>query len=108
MPAGELTLECDSLEERPTVYLEGELTLATARDLVQAVARLTSQTLTGITLDLDGVTFIDSTGVRGILSVRELCRDRACVLAITQGPPQVRRVLQIAGIDHALPLRDES
>jgi len=106
--AGELTVDCDVREDGHTVFVDGELDLATAPELVTAVTQLLGQRALSITVDLDGVTFIDSAGVRGIQIVRDLCRKHGCVLAITPGQRQVQRVFEVAGINQVLPFRDSS
>jgi anti-sigma B factor antagonist len=106
--AGELSVDCDVREDGHTVFVDGELDLATSPELVTTVTRLLAQRAPSITVDLDGVTFIDSAGVHGIQLVRDLCRTHGCVLAITPGQRQVQRVFEVAGINHVLPFRDSS
>ncbi|HLH14273.1 MAG TPA: STAS domain-containing protein, partial [Solirubrobacteraceae bacterium] len=56
-----------------------------------------------IVLDLQQLQFIDSTGLRSILTVLERCRQRGQEFAITPGSQQVQRLLRITGVAEHLP-----
>jgi anti-sigma B factor antagonist len=88
------------------IALAGELDLACApllADLVRGLAEGDGDGVTAVTLDLRRLTFIDSTGVRATLSVRELCRARGYGFFVIPGPRQVQRVFEIAGLLEVLP-----
>jgi anti-sigma B factor antagonist len=53
---------------------------------------------TMVVLDLQPLQFIDSTGLRAILSLRERCRESGQQFAVTRGSPQVQRLLDITGV----------
>jgi anti-sigma B factor antagonist len=88
--------------ERALVALDGELDMASAPLLQEVVdgAELDPQTM--LVLDLQSLQFIDSTGLRAILSVREQCRARGQQFAVTRGTPQVQRLLDITGVSEHL------
>jgi anti-anti-sigma factor len=79
--------------------LEGELDLATAKDLLVAI-RDRPGAEARLTLDFSGITFMDSSGLRALL---EAARDRedGDLLVILDPSPQVRRVLDISLPDGA-------
>jgi len=56
-----------------------------------------------IVLDLQQLHFIDSTGLRAILTVLERCRARQQQFAITPGSQQVQRLLSVTGVAEHLP-----
>ena len=69
-----------------SVTLEGELDLASSKRLEDELMRLEDNAPPLITLDLRGVTFIDSTGRRGRRSSSSWCAD-----ALTTGARHSRR-----------------
>jgi anti-anti-sigma factor len=88
---------------RVVLALLGELDMASADRLQQAVDDDARPTDTSVVLDLEGLQFIDSTGLRVILRALERCRGRGQEFAITRGSPQVQRLLSITGIATHLP-----
>ena len=103
MGPGEISVQDHAEGDRHTVSLAGELDLATVPELVAAVYALLAQGARGIVLDIGALTFINSTGIRSILSVRELCELHECEFAVTLAQEPVQRVFKIAGLEDALP-----
>jgi anti-sigma B factor antagonist len=84
-----------------TVVVSGELDLATVPQLSAIVAEHRDARL--LVLDLNAVTFIDSTGVRVLLEADRACAgagSRLMVLLAGDGP--VRRVLDLCELDGRL------
>ena len=79
--------------------LEGELDLATSDDLLSAI-RARPDTDGPLTLDFSGVSFMDSSGLRGLLEGAKGRDDRNLLVVLDPGP-QVRRVLEISLPDGA-------
>lgn len=87
--------------ERAVVALDGELDMASAPLLERALQDEQIGPDTMLVLDLQALQFIDSTGLRAILSLRESARERGQQFAVTRGSPQVQRLLDITGVsDH--------
>jgi anti-sigma B factor antagonist len=89
------------------VEVEGELDLATVGDLQDALDAPLRDDSSRVIVDLEGCGFIDSTGIRTLVSVHSALggrdgNDRA--LAIVSGENEVRRVLGITGIDALIPI----
>jgi anti-anti-sigma factor len=82
--------------DRVILSLAGELDMATAGLLAQATEGLSGESM--VVLDLEQLQFIDSTGLRGVLSVLERCRERGQQFAITPGSQQVQRLLGVTGV----------
>ena len=80
--------------------LRGELDLATAEQLEQALAEAGDEVL----LDLRGLTFMDSTGVRGLLEAAEHGKPGLRMIAPESG--DVRVTIEETGIAPLLPLVD--
>ncbi len=104
MGAGEqLRIEVRRERGRATIAMAGELDMATAEMLQQALDAEELQREAMIVLDLQQLEFIDSTGLRSILSAFDRCRERKQEFAVTPGSQQVQRLLRITGIDEHLP-----
>jgi anti-sigma B factor antagonist len=83
--------------------LSGELDMASAGLLQQAIESEDVQGEAMVVLDLQRLQFIDSTGLRIILTAYERCRERRQAFAITPGSPQVQRLLSVTGMGEYLP-----
>lgn len=94
--------------DRVILSLTGELDMATAELLAQATDGLAGESM--VVLDLEQLQFIDSTGLRGVLSALERCRERGQQFAITPGSQQVQRLLGVTGVAkhlHVIAAADE-
>jgi anti-anti-sigma factor len=88
------------------VTVRGELDLDTMGKLNEALAaedELPAMTV----IDLRGLTFIDSSGVSGVLTAARRARDGGARLVCVPGPPQIRRVFEMTGIDTVLEWVDD-
>jgi len=77
--------------------LHGELDSAGAAQLQRAVEGLAPDTRE-LTLDLTGLTFLDSSGIRAILGCRQIQTASACSLTLLGAHGQVRDVLTRLGL----------
>jgi anti-anti-sigma factor len=89
--------------DRVTLTLAGELDMASAELLEQALEGVELQSKSMIVLDLQQIDFIDSTGLRSVLVALERCRARNQEFAITPGSQQVQRLLSVTGLGEHLP-----
>ncbi len=101
--ADQLRIEVQRDSGRAILSLAGELDMASAEILQQALAAEDLQREPMIVLDLQQLDFIDSTGIRSILAALEHCRERRQEFAITPGSPHVQRLLRITGVAEHLP-----
>jgi anti-anti-sigma factor len=87
------------------VELFGELDAA-SRDSTEAavVAALTSGR--SVIIDLADVTFVDSSGVATLIAIAQKAEAEGTLLSIRNAPPNVRRIFEIAGLDHEFDVRD--
>lgn len=90
--------------DRVILALDGELDMATAEQLQHATDGLDGQAM--VVLDLEQLQFIDSTGLRSVLSVLEHCRDHGQEFAVTRGSQQVQRLLGVTGVGKHLRIID--
>jgi len=86
---------------RQTILIAGELDKATAPQLDALISRLATRP-GEIVLDVKGLTFMDSTGVRLILRALELCSEHGCSFTLRSPTPEVRRLLDAAGVSDYL------
>ena len=86
-----------------TISLAGEIDLANAGEIEAELRRVEATVAEVILVDLSGVSFIDSTGLKVLISAAARSRD-ANRLVLTGVTPSVLRVLRIAGIADRLPL----
>jgi anti-sigma B factor antagonist len=92
---------------RHTLVLTGELDVASAPMLGGALAHIPMDADTGLVLDLRGVSFIDSIGMRAVLVAQELCARCGAEFALVPGQAQVQRVFEMCGLLDRLPFRDD-
>ena len=74
--------------------LEGELDIATAPLLETTLADVTG----ALSLDLCGVTFIDSCGIRALVALYKRCEREGSALRIDGCSPQAERVLRMVDL----------
>jgi anti-anti-sigma factor len=90
-----------------TLILTGELDRSSAHALEAAIERLCEEGVTGIRLDLRGLTHIDSIGVAVIGFRCGLCLRRGFEFALIPGSQFVQRVFEQAGVAHLLPFAED-
>jgi anti-sigma B factor antagonist len=106
--AGELTgLEVQDLVAGGwhTLRLSGELDLASAALLEDAIQRIDMSAIAGTALDLRNVEFIDSTGVRAVVELHERCRQQRIEFRIIPGSAAVQRIFEVTGLLEVLPFQ---
>jgi len=80
----------------------GEIDLATVPLLDAELAELWSRGFARLVLDLRDVCFLDSTGIRMLLSWQAASSEDGLHFSVIPGPPMVERVLEIAGVTEYL------
>ncbi len=86
-----------------TICLFGELDLATAHRVEGELKRVEASDARTIVVDLSGLAFISSTGVHLLVDAEVRSRAVSQRLMLRRGSPAVQRVLEISGVDTALP-----
>ena len=89
-----------------SVTLQGELDLASSKRLEDELMRLEDNAPPLITLDLRGVTFIDSTGLSTLINADGRARKAARRLQIVAGTGAARRILRTVGLLERLDVVD--
>ena len=89
-----------------SVTLSGELDLASSKRLEDELMRLEDDAPPMITLDLRGVTFIDSTGLSTLINADGRARKAERRLQIVAGSGAARRILRTVGLLERLDVVD--
>lgn len=103
---GELTMSSQRSGDVHTLSLFGALDLTTADGVQDEFLRVESGDAGAIVLDLSGVTFVDSIGVRTVLHAASISRDDNKDLRLVRGPAAVQQLFDLAGLEDVLPFAD--
>jgi anti-sigma B factor antagonist len=96
-PPKGFTVEIDEPEDdRVLVRVKGELDMAAAPDLTEAIVGAKGSAV--VTLDLSGVTFLDSTAIGALVASGRSLGEAGSRLKIGQRSDIVTRVLEITGL----------
>jgi len=86
--------------------LAGEFDLASDERFQEELGRRLDSEVSTFLVDLRGLQFIDSTGLRMLVQIDALARQDGFDFAVLCGDGQVRQVLRDTGLDGILPLVD--
>ena len=99
----EESLTCEVLTEADAARVcpSGTLDLATAPQLEQELERLRDAGIRRLTVDLRGLVFMDSSGLRLVLRWTDAGRADGFTVGFLPGPPAVQRVFEVTGtVEH--------
>ena len=82
------------------VRLEGEVDVSTATDLAFVLDDVIGREAPLLTIDLTGVTFLDSSGLRVLLRSERAVRESGGGLVLAGAGRTVSRILDMAGVAH--------
>ncbi len=97
-------------EEHPgqtRVVLTGELDIASTQQFERELTAAEAQAQDALVVDLRRVEFVDSTGLRALISADERARAAGRRLIVVRGPGAVERLLTITQLDQRLELVDD-
>jgi anti-sigma B factor antagonist len=100
---GNLDVQRTAHDGRVTLILTGELDLASRPLLDEELQTIGGEAPEAILLDLAEVSFMDSTGLHGILAAQVQCAGRGCELQLLRCSEPVRRLLELTGAIDQLP-----
>jgi anti-sigma B factor antagonist len=95
---GSLRLNARVEGDRHTIVLSGELDVASAAVLEQALADACDSGAREVVLDLSRLEFMDSTGLRAILRGKARCEDHDCAYHLTPAQRPVEQSLTTTGV----------
>jgi len=94
----DLTLETERSAARAVVSVHGELDAYSAPQLDDEVSQLLADGVTDLVLDLSSTKFLDSSGLRAILTVHSQLAERSGRLVLRAPSEPVRRLFDITGL----------
>lgn len=97
----QLELVVDPTSSPPVIVLRGELDPHTAPRLERAIDDLLVDGPVDLVLDLGGLGFVDSSGLRVLIAAQQRLADAGRTLALRSPSDTVHRLLEITGLlDH--------
>jgi anti-anti-sigma factor len=103
---GALSIESSRDGEVQIISLAGELDLANAELVERELLRVEATDVRRIVLDLAGLTFLDSSGIRMLIAAAGRAAADGGRMTIRRPSERVQRVLRIAGVLDRLPVAD--
>jgi anti-anti-sigma factor len=90
-----------------TISLKGELDLSSVGKVEDELERVEATGPSLLILDLSQLTFLDSTGLRAVVTAHERARENGRRLVIVRGPDAVQRVFSITRLEERLEMVDD-
>jgi len=90
------------------VALVGELDLSTVAKVQEELRRVEAASPATVVVDLSKLTFLDSTGLRCIVTADERARAEGRRIVIVRGPDAVQRVFAITRLEERLEMVDDA
>jgi anti-sigma B factor antagonist len=100
--AEEFTMAVRRDGRHAVVVISGELDLHESERLSERLSTLLTDAAT-VELDAQGITFIDSAGLRALLIAWQTARERGAEFRVTAVSKQMAWMLEVAGVPDLLP-----
>jgi anti-anti-sigma factor len=97
-----LSLETRDEGEQVRIAVTGELDLSSALTFDDEVRRAEERNPRRLVIDLSRLKFLDSTGLRLIMSAQARARKRGCAFTVVEGTEAVKRIFKLAGVGRRL------
>ena len=85
----------------------GELDIANAPVFESEIGRIEPDSTETVVLDLRGVEFIDSTGLRAVIAANERAKAGGGRLVVVRGSTAVERLFSVTQVDQRLEIVDD-
>ncbi len=105
--AGPLTLRVSQVNGAVMIEARGELDLAGAPALARQLERARETSAIHVRLDLRGLEFIDSAGIRELVRAKRDCDLGGSSFVVVRGSGQVAEVTRLAGLDGIMEFVDQ-
>lgn len=103
-----MPVSCLEEDRVVTAQVTGEIDHHAARMLMTELGRRVDAAMPReLTLDLGGVSFMDSSGIAVVLRTWKRMRELGGSMKLQNVPPQAAKVLRAAGVDKLLPFAEE-
>jgi stage II sporulation protein AA (anti-sigma F factor antagonist) len=96
--AGDFSAKVVGLDGDATVFLTGELDMATAPELTGVLGHIIAHGPQEVVLDFSGLSFIDSSGIAALVDAQHRLSDQERRLSIHGAQQGAVRVFEIAGL----------
>jgi anti-sigma B factor antagonist len=106
MPLPEFRIAVHPNRSEVVIAPKGELDLFTTGTVAEQLHSLRDVGFVDIVVDLRGLTFIDSTGIRLLLQESQAARNVGARLRLVHGPDAVRRAFELTGATSLLDFID--
>jgi anti-sigma B factor antagonist len=93
----DLEIESRKSDEGAVIAVRGEIDMATAPQLRDALLSLIDEGITSIAIDCRELEFLDSSGIGVLIAARNRLGDDG-VLALQSPPAHIRKVLELTGV----------
>jgi anti-anti-sigma factor len=103
-----LSLETREEGQQVRIAVEGELDLSSALTFDEEIRRAEERQPKVLVIDLSRLKFLDSTGLRLIMSAQARAKKRGHRLAIVEGTHAVQRIFRLAGVNRRLDIVSEA
>ena len=100
----DLVVQVEEIDGWAIVRASGDLDLTTAPRLRERVVQVITEGQPRVVLDLDGVDFVDSTGLGVVVGLLKRTRSQGGDLRLVSTRTALRKVLELTTLDLALPL----
>ena len=103
-------LEIDTGDRGGVVHvaLRGELDLSSVNKVQDELRRVEAGAPAIVVLDLSKLSFLDSTGLRCLVTADQRARDEGRRLVLVRGPDPVQRVFSITRLEERLEIVDDA
>ena len=88
------------------VHVAGEIDVYTAPLLREVLDKQVAAGRTNLVVDLEKVTFMDSTGLHAVLRIRQDAHELGRRFALIRGRDQVQRLFELTGLTESLTIVD--
>jgi anti-sigma B factor antagonist len=103
-----LEVETETRDGLVHVVLRGELDLSTVAKVQDELRRVEANSPPVVVLDLSKLTFLDSTGLRCLVTADQRARDEGRRVVLVRGPDPVQRVFSITRLEERLEMVDDA
>lgn len=87
---------CTETDQALVVRLAGEVIMdAVAEGKAEIERQAVASCGAGVVVDLDGVTFMDSSGVGFLIGLRRLCQERGKTMTVVNPSPPIKKLLDM-------------
>jgi anti-anti-sigma factor len=104
---GDLRMRSFRRGDTHVIELAGDLDLTSADDVDRELRRVELTSAHVIAVDLQDLTFIDSTGIRLMMQAQRRSENGSNRLAVVKGTGAVQRLFDICGVATSIPFIDK-